>query len=256
MRLSSRFGVVPLCYGLLTVSAAVPGLVGCGGSSGGTPGTGGASGGATGSGGMGGGAVTCSGAIVTPTVDCPTTDVMAPSGNFPNGAACGEEGEATASACAYDGYEDLIVFGGEGGLGDPVCLIRFTVKRVGNAPAGCRYMNQKTAMETNCVWTQTVEYSNPVMMVNVNDACANSGFALNAAKIAKVNGCRVAIGYAPDCGDHDSACRMKYRVSLGGWDAVPAPGGLSYCTAAAAAKGDCTPADRLAYNPRTTCSYQ
>ena len=254
MHLSSRFGVVPLCYGLLTVLSAVPGLVGCGGGSG-TAGMGGASGGATGSGGTGGGAVTCPGAIVTPTEDCPTTDVMAPSGSFPNGAACGEKGEATASACNYDGHEDLVVIGGDG-LGDDVCRIRFTVKRVGNAPAGCRYTNHDTAMETNCAWTQTVEYSNPVMMVNTNNACANSGFALNSAKIEQLTGCRLAIGYAPGCGDHDSACRMKYSVSMGKWDSVPAPGGLSYCTAEAAAKGDCSPADRLTYNPRVTCTYQ
>jgi hypothetical protein len=254
MRLSSRFGVVPLCCGLLAASAAVPGLVGCGGGSGGT-GMGGAAGGATGSGGTGGGAVACSGAIVTPTEDCPTTDIIAPSGSFPMGAACGEQGEATASACAYEGHEDLIVIGDDG-LGDPVCQIRFTVKRVGNAPAGCRYMNHDTAMQTNCGWTQTVEYSNPVIMVNVNNACANSGFALSSAKIDQMDGCRVAIGYAPNCGDHDSACRMKYRVSQGGWDPVPAPGGLSYCTAEAAAKGDCSPADKLTYNPRAACTYQ
>jgi hypothetical protein len=248
MRLSSRFGVVSLCFGLLTMSATVSGVVGCGGGSGGT-----GAGGSTGTGGTGG-ALACSGAIVTPTEDCPTTDVVAPSGTFPMAAACAEDGQATASACAYEGYEDLLVIG-DAGLGDPVCQIRFTVKRVGNAPAGCKYTNHDTGMETSCAWTQTLEYSNPVMMVNTNNACANSGFALNAAKIEAINGCRVAIGYAPNCGDHDNACRMKYRVSLGGWDPVPAPGGLSYCTAEAAAKGDCTPADRLTYNPRTNCMY-
>jgi hypothetical protein len=253
MHLSSRFAALPLCCGVLAVSAAVPGFIGCGGGSGGTGMAG--AGGATGGGGTGGGGVTCSGAVVTPTEDCPTTDIVAPSGSFPKGAACGEEGDATASACTYDGHEDLLVLG-EDGLGDPVCRIRFTVKRVGNAPPGCRYTNHDTGMQTNCEWTQTLEYSNPVVMVNVNDACANSGYALNAAKIDKVNGCRVAIGYAPGCGDHDTACRMKYRVSLGGWDTVPASGGLSYCTAASAAKGDCSPADHLTYNPRATCTYQ
>jgi hypothetical protein len=251
MRLSSRFGIVSLCVGWMAASAALPGVAGCGG--GGSGGTAG-SGGTTGGGGMGGGAM-CSGAVVTPTADCPTTDIMAPSGTFPKGGACGEEGEATANACSYDGFEDLLVIGDDG-LGDPVCRIRFTVKRVGNAPPGCRYMNHDTGMMTNCEWTQTLEYSNPVMMVNVNDACANSGYGLNAAKIAQLTGCRVAIGYAPGCADHDSACRMRYRVSANAWDSVPASGGLSYCTAAAASAGSCSPADRLTYNPRSSCTYQ
>jgi hypothetical protein len=180
---------------------------------------------------------------------------MAPTGTFPMAGSCAEDGKATASACAYEGYEDFLVIG-DAGLGDPVCQIRFTVKRVGNAPSGCKYTRHDTGMEVACAWTQTLEYSNPVMMVNVNNACANSGFGLNAAKLDKLNGCRVAIGYAPECGDHDSACRMKYRVSLGGWDPVPAPGGLSYCTAAAAAAAACSPADQLTYNPRAGCNYQ
>jgi hypothetical protein len=201
---------------------------------------------------MGGGNA-CPGAVVTPTEDCPTTDVMRPSGTFPNAGACNEEGEATASACAYDGHEDLLVVGGDG-LGDPVCQIRFTVKRVGNAPAGCRYTNHDTGMQTDCVWTQTLEYSNPVVMVDVNGACANSGFGLTTQKIEQLNGCRVAIGYGPGCEDHDGACRMKYSVARATWEV--APGGLTYCTAEAAGRGDCSPANDFGYNPKSACFYR
>ena len=247
-RLSYRFGVVPLCFGLLTVPAAVPGLVGCGGSSGGSTGMGGT----TGTGGMGGGAVACQGAVVTPTKDCPTTDVVAPSGTFTKEAACGEEGEATANACTYDGYEDLIIL--DNTSFETVCQIRFTVKRVGNAPAGCRYTNFDTGAQADCGWTQTVEYTNPVTMLDVNGACAASSFGLNSAKLQQLTGCRVAIGYAPECGDHDKACRMKYYVSSGKWDV--APGGLSYCTPENATAGNCSPSGRFGYNPRVSCDYQ
>jgi hypothetical protein len=185
--------------------------------------------------------------------ECPTTDVMAPSGTFPKAAACAEEGEAIANANAYDGHEDLLVIDNEGTL-ETVCQIRFTVKRVGTAPPGCRYTKEGATTETDCVWTQTVEYSNPMMMVDVNGACANSGYGLNSEKIEKFNGCRAAIGYAPECLDHEGACRMKYYAPMGKWDI--APGGLSYCTAADAAAGMCSPADRFSYNPRANCTYR
>jgi hypothetical protein len=209
-------------------------------------GSGGRSGTGGGAGGGGGGAATCPGAVITPTVDCPTLEVMPPTGTFPNGAACGEDGNATAEACSYDGYEEFTVWG-EDGLGDPitsrVCVVRFDVKRVGNAPAGC----------AKCAWTQTVEYSNPRVMVDTSGACANSSFGLSTDKIARLNGCRVAVGFEPNCLDHDGACRWKYYVSMGMWAYAS---GVTYCTAAAAAGGNCSPANGLRYNPKTACTYR
>jgi hypothetical protein len=228
------------------VAAVAAGAAACGGGDSQGGGTGGRSGGTGGAGGGGGGAAACPGAVVTPTVDCPTVEVMVPSGTFPNGGVCGEDGSATATACAYDGTEDFVVWG-EDGLGDPitsrVCVIRFDVKRVGNAPPGC----------ARCGWTQTLEYSNPRMMTDVNGACANSGYGLTSAKIAQINGCRVAVGYEPDCLDHDGACRWKYYVSTGMWAYAS---GLSFCSAQAAAAGECTPANGLRYNPKAACTHR
>ncbi len=230
---------------VLCLLSAAGGVGACGSGSPATPGTGGQTG-TGGAGGAAGGPVACAGAVVTPTVDCPTVEIMPPSGTFPNGGVCGEVGEATATACAYDGFEDFTVLG-EDGQGDPitsrVCVIRFTVKRVGNAPPGC----------PKCTWTQTVEYSNPTIMVDVNGACAKSGYALDAAKIAKINGCRVAVGFEADCLDHNGACRWTYSVATGMWTLGS---GVTYCPAADAAGGVCAPANGLKYNPKAACTYQ
>ena len=128
-------------------------------------------------------------------------------GGFTRVGVCAQRGMATATATNYDGYEELTLIGDEG-LGDPVCVVRFTVKRVGNAPAGC----------TDCSWTQLLEYSNPMTLTNVEGACAHSDLALDAAAIANIDGSRVAIGFAREYqGAHGSA-RMKYSDAMMKWD--------------------------------------
>jgi hypothetical protein len=186
-----------VAWGFVIAAAAA----GCSSGGGGTPGQAGhggssAAAGTSGPGSAGTGAGTAG-----------TTGAGGTGGGFTRLGVCAQRGMATATATSYDGYEEFALIGDEG-LGDPVCVVRFTVKRAGNAPAGC----------TDCSWTQLLEYTNPMTLTNVEGACANSDLALDAAAIAQINGSRVAIGFAREYqGAHGSA-RMKYFDAMMKWD--------------------------------------
>jgi hypothetical protein len=189
-----------LAVGLfMVVATTTVACSGGGGSQGGLAGTGGRGASATGgstAGGTGGSTGTGGAGIGG-----------AGGGGFTMVGVCAQRGRATANATAYDGYEELVLIG-DMGLGVDVCVVRFDVRRVGAAPAGC----------TDCMWTNLVEYSNPSVMTDTNGACANSDLALDAAAIARIVGTRVGIGFAPMFqGAHGSA-RMKYFDAMMRWD--------------------------------------
>jgi hypothetical protein len=124
-------------------------------------------------------------------------------------AVCGQRGSATATATTYaNGWEEFIITS-DSGLGDVICAVRFDVKRVEvPPPAGC----------TECSWTQTVEYSNPRTMTDVNGVCANSDYGLNAAKIASINGSRMAIGFVREWMGAHGSVRFRYFQNKCMWD--------------------------------------
>lgn len=171
-----------------TASTPSDGGSGTGGAGGGgSSGTGGSSGsggssGATGAGGAGGSGFTKTG-------------------------VCAQRGTATADASSYDGTEEFALIGDEG-LGADVCVVRYDVKRVAAAPAGC----------TVCLWTHLVEYSNPTVVTDVNGACANSELALTTAKIAAMSMTRVGIGFAKDLNGAHGSARMRYFDAMAKWD--------------------------------------
>jgi len=118
-----------------------------------------------------------------------------------------ERGQATADATSFAGYDERVIIG-EGGLGSDVCVVRFDLNRVGDAPAQCDV----------CLWTHLVEYSNPIVETDTNGVCALSDLALTSDAIAKIVGTRVAIGFAAHYqGAHGSA-RMKYFECTNTWD--------------------------------------
>lgn len=163
-------------------------------------------GGAGGQSGQGG-----AGAGMAPTVDCPTFDnLMDPPTNHGQAGICGEVGEATATETAYDGTEDFVVWG-EQGLGLPVeswvCQVRFKLVRVGAGPSGC----------ASCTHTWLLEYRAPETLKDVNGACAGSNFGLDAARIAEIEGCRVAFGHDPTCAAGHGECRWKYSAATKRW---------------------------------------
>lgn len=162
---------------MLAVLPTVAGLAcsGGGSSSGGTGGSSAnASGGSTGNrtGGAGGGSAASGGAG------------GAGGSRFTTVAVCGQRGQATANGTGYDGWEEIFMTG-DSGLGLDVCVVRYDVKRVGDAPAGC----------TECMWTDLVEYSNPTIVTNTNGACANSDLGLDMPAINRKVGTRLGLGF-------------------------------------------------------------
>lgn len=130
-------------------------------------------------------------------------------GGFLNAASCGQRGNATANATAYDGTEDFFIIG-EAGLGSDVCVVRFDVKRVAAAPAGC----------TGCNWSHLVELSNPTVMTNAGGACdaSDSDPPLDAAGRARLTGSRVGRGFSKTTGHGDEL--MKYDGVKQMWTGV------------------------------------
>ena len=161
------------------------------GGTGGSNGVGGASVGSTGGHG-GGGAAGTGGA----------------GGGFANAAVCGERGMAVVNTGAYDGTAEYYIIG-DAGLGSDVCVVRFDVKRAGDAPAGCA----DPTTTVPCSWSHLVTFSNPTVTTNVGGACdANdTQLPLDAAGRARANGSMVGRGFSRAAGHGDSL--MKYDGS-------------------------------------------
>jgi hypothetical protein len=88
-----------------------------------------------------------------------------------------------------------------------ICVVRFDVARVGDAPGGCE----------DCRWTHLVEYSNPTLVTDVDGVCANSELGLSAARIAEIEGSQAAYGYVFEYSGHNSVL-LKYDAELDSWD--------------------------------------
>ena len=127
--------------------------------------------------------------------------------SYSNVGVCGDRGKATADATSFDGYEERYLIGEEG-FGTDVCVVRFDLKRVGDAPAGC----------TVCTWTHLLEYGNPSVVTDTDGVCAQSDLALDAPAIAKIVGSRVAIGFAKQLGGAHGSARMTYMDATGTWE--------------------------------------
>lgn len=168
--------------------------VGCsdsGASGGGTGGSGGQKSSGTGGVATGGASATSGGSQAT-----------GGSGGGGNGFAqvgvCGQRGKGTANATVYEGYEEFYLIAEEG-FGSDICVVRFDVKRVGEAPAGCM----------DCEWTHRVELSNPSVITDVDGVCAKSELGFSAAKIAATASASASYGYVSEFAGHNSVL-MKY----------------------------------------------
>jgi hypothetical protein len=192
-RLAVLIGVLSLAAAAGTgcgggsMSTGAAGTTGSAGSGAGTAGSGGTTGGGgtTGNAGTGGG------------------------GPFLNVGVCGWRGEATASATAFDGFEERFILSDEG-LGAAVCVVRYAFKKVAGMtpPGGC----------TECEWTHVVEYSAPTVMTDTNGACANSELAFNTTKIQSYVGMRMSMGFARELGGAHGSAMMKYDTAMAKWD--------------------------------------
>ncbi len=124
---------------------------------------------------------------------------------------CGQRGEATATATRFNGTEEYYLLGDEG-FGDPICVVSFEITRAGDAPAGC----DAAGSALGCAWTHRVEYSNPVVITDVDDACASSALAMTAARIAAVEGSHEDYGFVAEYAGHSSVL-MRHDTATAAW---------------------------------------
>ena len=137
----------------------------------------------------------------------------ADAGGFAHMGVCGQRGRSTVDASRFEGYEEFYIIA-DRGFGDDICVVRFDVKRVGDAPAGC---DDPTA-DVDCLWTHSIEYSNPQIMIDVDGVCAKSQRKLDAAEIDAIDGSRAAYGFVSEFAGHNSVL-MKYDDAKMMWNA-------------------------------------
>jgi hypothetical protein len=132
---------------------------------------------------------------------------------FAQVGVCGQRGDATVNASAFMGFEEFYLIAEEG-FGDEICVVRFEVTRVGEAPAGC----DDPAADVDCLWTHRVEFSDPSVVTDVDGVCADSQLGLDEPAIAAIDGSQAAYGYVSEFAGHNSVL-MKYDDEAGMWDA-------------------------------------
>jgi hypothetical protein len=130
---------------------------------------------------------------------------------YPLIGVCGQRGAGTVTTGAYSGWVEFYL-AGDGGFGDEVCVVRFGVTRVGAAPSGC---DNPTA-GVDCAWTHQVRLGNPEVVVDVDGACGNSELALDAARIASLDGWQVAYGFVSEYAGHVNV--LMTREATGDWE--------------------------------------
>lgn len=126
---------------------------------------------------------------------------------FANVGVCGARGKATADETSFEGYEERYIIG-EQGFGSHICVVRFALKRVADAPAGC----------TECVWAHLLEYTDPSVVTDTDGVCVQSDLALDMTAIATIVGSRVAMGFAAHLGGAHGSARMTYFEDKQLWD--------------------------------------
>jgi hypothetical protein len=132
---------------------------------------------------------------------------------FEEVGVCGHRGESNVDDGEFEGYEEYFLIGEEG-FGDDLCVVRFEVTRVGDAPPDC----------PDCLWSHLVELGNPSTELDTDGVCAKSELGFDAARIAELDGTRIAYGFVPEFAGHVSVV-MKYDDARGAWDAF---GSASY----------------------------
>jgi hypothetical protein len=112
------------------------------------------------------------------------------------------------SLTSYRGFEERYLMTSDD---DPMdlCRVRYELYAVGEPSIAC----------TACVWDVVVERRNPRVVVDVDDACANSDLALDETGIAAGAGTRVAYGYVNEFIGHSNVL-MRFNQELGVWEAV------------------------------------
>lgn len=135
-------------------------------------------------------------------------------GGFTETGVCGQRSEGTVTTSSFETYEEFYLLADEG-FGDAICVVRFDVERVGDAPDGC---DDFVGQAKECVWTHLVEYSNPRVITDENGVCENSELMLDAGAISEIDGRQVAYGYVFEYQGHNNVL-MSYNEERGIWEA-------------------------------------
>ena len=131
---------------------------------------------------------------------------------FTEMGVCGQRGQAMVGDDEFSGFEEYFLIG-ERGFGDDLCVVRFDVTRVGDAPPGC----DDPTGDVECLWTHLVQFSNPVVVKDEGGVCSNSERALDDDAIAEIDGSQAAYGFVSEFAGHNSVL-MKYDEASDSWD--------------------------------------
>jgi hypothetical protein len=135
-------------------------------------------------------------------------------GGFREVGVCGQRSEGTVTADSYVADEEFYLIGDEG-FGEELCVVRFEVTRVGDAPPGC---DESAGRQQECLWAHVVQYENPSVVTDRDGMCADSELALTASAIAEIEAQRVAYGYVFEFQGHNSVL-MTYDYERAVWQA-------------------------------------
>jgi hypothetical protein len=121
--------------------------------------------------------------------------------------------EGTVTTEGFDTFEEFFLLG-DSGLGDDLCVVRFRLTGVGEAPPGC---DENAGQQQECLWTHLVEYSDPEVITNVDGACENSELGMDEDAIAAIDGSQEAYGYVFEYQGHNSVL-MVYDQQAQSWE--------------------------------------
>jgi hypothetical protein len=124
---------------------------------------------------------------------------------------CGERGEGTVDSESLSGFEERYILADEG-FGDEVCIVRFELVSVGEAPDGCVDLE-----DVPCEWAHEVERRNPEVVLDENGACAGGALGLGEEVLAELDGSRVAYGYVFEYVGHNSVL-LVHDPATGTWN--------------------------------------
>lgn len=135
-------------------------------------------------------------------------------GSFTETGVCGVRSVGIVTADSFETTEEIFLLGDEG-LGDDLCIVRYTVSRVGDAPPGC---DENAGQQDACLWTHLVEYSEPEVVLDENGVCENSELGMSQEAIDAIDGTQVAYGYVFEYQGHNSVL-MIFDQETETWEA-------------------------------------
>jgi hypothetical protein len=113
-----------------------------------------------------------------------------------------------AGQASYQGFEERYILTGDD---DPVdvCRVRYELHAVGEPSLAC----------AECRWDALIERRNPSIIVDVDNACANSDLALDAAGIAAFESEQLEYGFVYEYVGHSNVL-VRLNRDRGTWEAV------------------------------------